>query len=72
VLSSGEDIKITVGGKPFLDHRVTLSLDGQENFELKSADEIIMRKYPRNFEMLVPENFSYFDVLRKKLSWGER
>ena len=72
VLPSGEDIRITVGDKPGLDHRVTLSLDGQENFVLKSADEIIIRKYPENFEMLVPENFSYFDILRKKLSWGER
>ena len=72
VLSSGEDIRITVGGKPGLDHHVTLSLDGQENFGLISADEIIIRKYPKNFEMLVPENFSYFDILRKKLSWGER
>lgn len=72
VLPSGEDIRITVGGKSGLDHRVTLSLDGQENFELKSADEIIIRKYPVNFEMLVPEKFSYFDILRKKLNWGKR
>ena len=72
VLPSGGELRIAVEGKPGLDHRVTMSLDGQENFELEPADEIVLRRHPRDLEMLVPENFSYFDVLRKKLSWGER
>lgn len=71
VLSSGEDIRITVGGSG-LQHRITMALDGQENFELEPGDEILMRRHPRDLTVLVPEKFSYFDVLRKKLSWGER
>ena len=72
VLSSLEDITITVCGRPGHGYNVALSLDGQENSVLRAADKIIIRKYPKNFEMLVPHDFSHFDILRKKLRWGER
>lgn len=72
VLSAREDIKIKVLSARYGPHKVILSIDGQENFELKAHDEIIIKKHPRIFEMLVPENFSYFDILRKKLRWGKR
>ncbi|HAF96059.1 MAG TPA: hypothetical protein DER10_09255 [Elusimicrobia bacterium] len=72
VLSAREDIKIKVLSARHRPHKVILSIDGQENFELKGHDEIIIKKHPSIFEMLVPENFSYFDVLRKKLRWGKR
>jgi len=72
VLSSLEDITIVIGNRPGHDHCVSLSLDGQENSVLESGDRIVLRKYPRNFEMLVPRDFSYFDILRKKLRWGKR
>lgn len=72
VLSAGENIKIKVLSARYSPHNVMLSIDGQENFELKARDEVIIKKHPQIFEMLVPENFSYFDILRKKLRWGER
>jgi len=72
VLPSSEDITITAGGSPGSPDGVTLSLDGQENFALKAGDRISVRRYPRSFEMLVPRDFSYFDILRKKLRWGKR
>ncbi len=72
VLSSLSDITIVVGGSQGPGHSVSLSLDGQENSVLRAADKIIIRKYPRNFEMLVPQDFSHFDILRRKLRWGER
>lgn len=72
VLSSAQEMRITLSGGRDGMHRIALSLDGQENVELSAEDEIIVRKHPRDLEMLVPENFSYFDILRKKLSWGER
>ncbi len=72
VLSSLEEITIVVCGRPGHGHGVSLSLDGQENSVLRTGDRIIIRKYPRNFEMLVPRNFSHFDILRRKLRWGER
>lgn len=72
VLSSREDITITVGSRPGHPQNVSLSLDGQENSVLQASDKIVIRKYPKNFEMLVPHDFSHFDILRKKLRWGER
>jgi NAD+ kinase len=72
VLSAGGNIKIRLHSARYGPQKVILSIDGQENFELKAADEVIIKKHPRIFEMLVPENFSYFDILRKKLRWGER
>ncbi len=72
VLSSLSDITIVVGGSQGHGNSVSLSLDGQENSVLRAADKIIIRKYPRNFEMLVPHDFSHFDILRRKLRWGER
>jgi NAD+ kinase len=72
VLSSLEAITIVVGGRHGYDPSVSLSLDGQENSRLEAADKIVIRRHPKNFEMLVPRDFSYFDILRRKLSWGER
>lgn len=72
VLSARENIKIKVRSARYGPHKVILSIDGQENFELKARDEIIIKKHPQTLEMLVPENFSYFDILRKKLGWGKR
>ena len=72
VLSALSDITIVVGGRPGHEDNVSLSLDGQENSVLRAADRIIIRKYPKNFEMLVPHDFSHFNILRKKLRWGER
>ena len=72
VLSAGEDIRIKVLSARHRPHKVILSIDGQENFELKAHDEVIIKKHPRIFEMLVPDSFSYFDILRKKLRWGKR
>jgi NAD+ kinase len=51
---------------------VSLSIDGQENFLLEPGDAVVVRKHARSFEMLAPQVFSYFDILRRKLSWGER
>jgi NAD+ kinase len=72
VLPAGEPMTIVAGGRPYGEHGVSLSLDGQENFSLAPSDRIIVRVHPRCLEMLVPADFSYFDILRKKLSWGER
>jgi NAD+ kinase len=72
VLSSLEDITIVTGGGPGRASGVSLSLDGQENFVLEASDRIRIRRHPKCFEMLAPKDFSYFDILRKKLRWGKR
>jgi len=72
VLSSMEGITIVIGKRPGHDHWASLFLDGQESSVLEAGDKIVIRKYPKNLEMLVPQDFSYFDILRKKLRWGKR
>lgn len=50
---------------------IVLSIDGQENMEYDmSAVEISV--YEKFLKTIVPKKYSYFEVLRKKLSWGER
>jgi NAD+ kinase len=72
VLSAAEDLKVAVRGGHSGPQVVTLSIDGQENFRLAPGDTVVVGKHGKNFQMLAPEGFSYFDILRRKLSWGER
>jgi len=71
-LSAAEELRVAVRAGRQGPHLVALSIDGQENFSLEAGDAVIVRKHPRGFEMLAPQDFSYFDILRRKLSWGER
>lgn len=72
VLSASEELKVQVEGGRSGPQVMTLSLDGQENFRLQYGDDVVIGKHRRNFHMLAPHGFSYFDILRRKLSWGER
>ncbi|MCG2726654.1 MAG: NAD(+)/NADH kinase [Elusimicrobia bacterium] len=72
VLSFDKKIVLTLMGKHRESNIISLCLDGQENFKLQISDEIIIEKYPRRICMLVPDKFSYLEVLRKKLNWGKR
>jgi NAD+ kinase len=72
VLSASEELRVQVEGGRSGPQVMTLSLDGQENFRLEYGDNVVIGKHRRNFHMLAPHGFSYFDILRRKLSWGER
>ncbi|MCM2266239.1 MAG: NAD(+)/NADH kinase [Elusimicrobiales bacterium] len=72
VLSAAEELKVAVQEGRSGPQVMTLSLDGQENFRLERGDTVVIGKHRRNFHMLAPRGFSYFDILRRKLSWGER
>jgi len=47
-----------------------LTLDGQVGFPLEAEDEIRLARGRRPLELLVPEEKSYYLVLRQKLGWG--
>lgn len=51
---------------------VFLTLDGQEGFPLRSRDciEVVRGRHP--VRLITSNRSSYFDILRQKLSWGER
>jgi NAD+ kinase len=72
VLSAAGELQVSVAGGSSGPQLVSLSIDGQENFLLETGDSVVVRQHSRCFEMLAPQAFSYFDILRRKLSWGER
>lgn len=50
--------------------KVFLTLDGQEGFRIEPREEIFVKKSNKKTLLVVPETYDFFDVLRKKLSWG--
>lgn len=51
---------------------VVLTLDGQVGFSLKKDDRVEVRKSEFKTKIMMPPERDYFQVLRKKLKWGER
>ncbi|MBT3392833.1 MAG: NAD(+)/NADH kinase [Elusimicrobiaceae bacterium] len=49
-----------------------LSLDGQDNFEIKNGDTIKISRSTKKVKLIFPADYDYFKVLSKKLSWGNR
>lgn len=50
---------------------VTLTVDGQWAHELRQGDGVVLRRAERPLRMYRTEA-SFFSILRRKLSWGER
>ncbi|OGR76146.1 MAG: hypothetical protein A2X32_02635 [Elusimicrobia bacterium GWC2_64_44] len=71
-LSAAKELEVTVRQGSYAPQALSLAIDGQENFGLEPGDTVLVSRHPRSFELLVPAGFSYFDILRRKLSWGER
>jgi NAD+ kinase len=53
-------------------HETYLTVDGQETVELLLNDRIVCRKSARGVKLLRLHPNGLFNVLRSKLSWGER
>jgi NAD+ kinase len=51
---------------------VYLTVDGQVGFPLKGEDHITVRKSETTLELIESSNKNFFDILRRKLKWGER
>jgi NAD+ kinase len=49
-----------------------LTIDGQVGEILESGDRIICRRSKHCISLVRPPDMMFFDVLRKKLKWGER
>jgi len=52
--------------------RVYLTLDGQVGFSVMQNDTVVVVKSPFKTRLLIPCDRDYFQILRKKLKWGER
>ncbi len=51
--------------------RVLVSLDGRPGCELKFGDEVRVRRAETPLRLLLPPGRSFFEVLRRKLKWGQ-
>jgi NAD+ kinase len=51
---------------------VYLTVDGQVGLPLKGEDRIYVRKSSSTLELIESSNQNFFDILRRKLKWGER
>ena len=69
VFPGGSEICVTVDVVP---HETYLTVDGQEAIELLLGDRIQCRKSERRVNLLRLHPNGLFNVLRSKLSWGER
>jgi NAD+ kinase len=49
-----------------------LTIDGQIGEPLQHQDEVVSSRSERKILLVRPPRMMYFDVLREKLSWGER
>lgn len=68
IISQEAEIKIRILSNG---QEILLSIDGQEEYNLKIADEILVRKAENNARFLFPkEKEKYFPLLRKKFKWG--
>ncbi len=69
VVPGDSTITIHIEGVPQLTY---LTVDGQEAVELELGDEVCCRRSERSVSLLRPSRNGLFNVLRNKLSWGER
>jgi NAD+ kinase len=58
--------------KVHTDHEAYLTLDGQVGVELEHDDRVMLRKASAKLRLVRPPAKTYFEILRKKLKWGER
>lgn len=52
--------------------RVLVSLDGRSGCDLMLGDEVRVRRAETPLRLLLPPGRSFFEVLRRKLKWGQR
>jgi NAD+ kinase len=64
-------IKVKARPKHGSEKSIILSIDGQENIKYP-GDFLEISVYDKFLKSIVLKNYSYFELLRKKLSWGER
>lgn len=69
VVPGDSTVSIHIEGVPQLTY---LTVDGQEAVELELGDEVRCRRSERSVSLLRPSRNGLFNVLRSKLSWGER
>lgn len=52
------------------DVNARLSFDGQSNIELQAGDHIVIRHKEHKLQLMHPESYDYYHILRNKLGWS--
>jgi NAD+ kinase len=52
------------------DVNARVSFDGQSNIELQAGDNIVIRHKAHKLQLMHPQGYDYFHILRNKLGWG--
>ena len=68
VVSCDRSVRIVLGGASHV--RAMCTSDGQQNETLRPGDAVVITRSPHALELIHPENYRYFDILRNKLHWG--
>ncbi|MCX5783509.1 MAG: NAD(+)/NADH kinase [Elusimicrobia bacterium] len=73
VLSAEKPISLALkpGHGKFKFHPM-ISIDGQSSFKLKPDNEVVISKSEKKLKLLFSPGYDYFEVLNRKLKWGER
>jgi NAD+ kinase len=68
---------VVVGRSAVVDTRIlsqaeelVLTVDGQVRVRLRSGDTIHVRRGNRSFQLVLPDGYSYYETLRRKLNWS--
>ncbi len=69
VVPGGSEIGVVIDSVP---HETYITVDGQEALELLLGDRIVCRRSELSVRLLRLHKNGLFNVLRAKLSWGER
>jgi NAD+ kinase len=64
-------LSIRLGPRRAETPRVLVTLDGRPGCELKIGDEVRVRRAETPLRLLLPPGRSFFEVLRRKLKWGQ-
>lgn len=68
VIRSSSTIKIIISKENETSPR--LSCDGQAQISLPLGSNVIIRKNPQSLRLIHPQDYNYFQTLRKKLHWS--
>lgn len=71
IISSNEKLTIKVVSKQNLEDPI-VSIDGQINYNVNAKKVIDISLYEKPLRLITNPKRKYFQVLRKKLKWGER
>ena len=72
IVSAGSPFAVQLSSRhPGEAPQVLVSLDGQVGCSLRIGDEVRVRRYDKPFRLVLDPGHSYFEVLRRKLRWGQ-